>query len=128
MAGEMNFERPLKELKDKIEELRKFAQDKGMDFTDEIKKLEERLARLEEETYGNLNPWQKTQIARHAQRPTTLDYISKLFTDFIELHGDRVFGDDFAIVGGIAKFNGKPVTVIGHQKGKDTKENIKRNF
>jgi acetyl-CoA carboxylase carboxyl transferase subunit alpha len=128
MAGEMNFERPLLELREKINELNKFAQDKGMDFTDEIKKLEERLARMEEETYGNLSAWQKTQIARHAQRPTTLDYIGKLFTDFIELHGDRFFGDDLAIVGGIAKFEGRPVTVIGHQKGKDTKENIKRNF
>lgn len=128
MAGEMNFERPLLELREKINELHKFAQDKGMDFTDEIQKLEDRLARLEEETYGNLTAWQKTQIARHAQRPTTLDYISKIFTDFIELHGDRFFGDDLAIVGGIAKFEGLPVTVIGHQKGKDTKENIKRNF
>lgn len=83
---------------------------------------------LEQEIYGQLTPWQKTQIARHGQRPTTLDYIEHIFTDFIEFHGDRVFGDDPAIVGGIAKLNGKPVTVIGHQKGKDTKDNILRNF
>lgn len=128
MAGEMNFERPLIELKEKINELKKFAQEKGMDFGDEIQKLEDRLARMEEETYTQLTPWQKTQIARHAARPTTLDYIGKLFTDFIELHGDRAFGDDYAMVGGIAKFEGQPVTIVGHQKGKDTKDNIKRNF
>jgi acetyl-CoA carboxylase carboxyl transferase subunit alpha len=128
MAGEMSFERPLLELREKIEELKKFGKDKGLDLTDEVIKLEDRMARMEDEIYGNLTAWQKTQIARHALRPTTLEYISKLFTDFIELHGDRFFGDDLAIVGGIAKFEGRPITVIGHQKGKDTKENIKRNF
>lgn len=128
MAGEMNFERPLKELRDKIQELRKFGEEKGIDFSDEMAKLEERAARLADEIYHNLTAWQKTQIARYLTRPTTTDYIGKLFTDFIQIHGDRVFGDDPAIVGGIGKFEGRPVTVIGHQKGKDTKENIYRNF
>lgn len=128
MAGELQFEKPLVELQTKIKELRKFTEEKGIDFTDEIKKLEEKAQQLQKEIYGNLTPWQRVQIARHPERPTTLDYIKQLFTDFIELHGDRFFGDDPAIVGGIAKLEGQPVTVIGHQKGKDTKDNIARNF
>src|SRR5690606_36660677 len=83
---------------------------------------------LEKEIYGNLTPWQRVQIARHASRPTTLDYIQHIFTDFMELHGDRLYGDDPAIVGGIAKLDGMPVTVIGHERGKDTKDKIARNF
>ncbi len=128
MANEMPFERPLTELRAKIDELRKFGEEKGIDFTDEIARLEERYKKLESDTYGTLTPAQRMQLARHAQRPTTLDYISYIFDDFIELHGDRLFGDDLAIVGGIASLNGIPVTVVGHQKGKDTKDNIARNF
>ncbi|MFK7697318.1 acetyl-CoA carboxylase carboxyltransferase subunit alpha [Paenibacillus sp. HJGM_3] len=126
--AEMPFERPLAELKAKIEELRRFGVEKQIDFSDEIAKLEERLASLEDEMYGNMSASQKLQIARHPMRPKTLDYIQSVFTDFIEFHGDRLFGDDLAIVGGIAKLNGIPVTVIGHQKGVDTKDNIARNF
>ncbi len=127
MAG-LQFERPLIELRNKIKELQKFTDEKGIDFSAEIEKLEEKAASLEQEIYGQLSAWDKLHIARHAQRPTTMDFIQHLCTDFLELHGDRVFGDDSAIVGGIAKFMGEPITVIGHQKGKDTKENIARNF
>ncbi|MED4727543.1 acetyl-CoA carboxylase carboxyltransferase subunit alpha [Aneurinibacillus migulanus] len=128
MAAELPFEKPLLELDAKIEELRKFTQEKHIDFTDEIIKLEARAKSLAQEIYGNLTPWQRVMLARHPERPTTLDLIGELFTDFIELHGDRFYGEDAAIVGGIAKFNGQPVTVVGHQKGRDTKENIARNF
>lgn len=128
MAQELSFEKPLIELRKKIEELKKFTSEEGIDFSSEIIELEKKAEKLEKEIYGHLTPWQKTQLARHPQRPTTLDYIEHIFSDFIELHGDRLFGDDAAIVSGIAKFNGKPVTVIGHQKGKDTKDNIMRNF
>lgn len=124
----MDFERPVIELRKKIAELKKFTEEKDIDLTDEIQKLEDRLEKLENEVYGNLAPWDRVQIARHPNRPTSLDYIGHLFTDFIELHGDRYYGDDEAIVGGIAKYHGMPVTVIGHQRGKDTKENIRRNF
>lgn len=128
MAGELQFEKPLIELQTKIKELRKFTEEKEIDFTDEIEKLEEKAKQLQNEIYGSLTPWQRVQIARHPERPTTLDYIKHIFADFLELHGDRLFGDDAAIVGGIAKLEGQPVTVIGHQKGKDTKDNIARNF
>lgn len=128
MANELSFEKPLIELRNKIIELQKFTEEKEIDFSDEIARLEEKARDLELEIYGNLTPWQRVQIAKHLERPTTLDLINRIFTDFIELHGDRVFGDDPAMVGGIAKLNGTPVTVIGHQKGKDTKDNIRRNF
>ncbi|MGG1660124.1 acetyl-CoA carboxylase carboxyl transferase subunit alpha [Brevibacillus sp. NRS-1366] len=128
MAGELPFEKPLVELQDKIKELRRFTEEKGIDFSDEVKRLEQKAKELAQQIYGNLTPWQRVQLARHPERPTTLDYIQLLFTDFIEVHGDRLFGDDHSIVGGIAKFDGRPVTVIGHQTGKDTKDNIKRNF
>jgi acetyl-CoA carboxylase carboxyl transferase subunit alpha len=128
MAGEMPFERPLVELRKKIDELRTFGSERSIDFSDEIARLEERYAKLEEELYSSITPAQRMQLARHPQRPTTLDYIQHVFTDFIEFHGDRLFGDDLAIVGGIAKLDGVPVTVVGHQKGKDTKDNIARNF
>ncbi|WP_159881594.1 acetyl-CoA carboxylase carboxyltransferase subunit alpha [Paenibacillus puerhi] len=128
MANEMPFELPLADLRSKIEDLRKFSRDKQIDFSEEIARLEQRLAQLEGELYESMSTQQKMQVARHPQRPTTLDYIQHLFTDFMELHGDRLYGDDLAIVGGIARFNGIPVTVIGHQKGKDTKENIARFF
>ncbi|KEF39575.1 acetyl-CoA carboxylase carboxyltransferase subunit alpha [Schinkia azotoformans MEV2011] len=128
MAGEMEFERPVIELRKKIAELKKFTEEKEIDLSDEIVKLETRLEKLENDVYGNLKPWDRVQIARHPNRPSSLDYIGHLFSDFIELHGDRYYGDDEAIVGGIAKYHGIPVTVIGHQRGKDTKENIRRNF
>ena len=100
-----------------------------MDLSSEIEKLESRLDEIRKRyIYDNIKPWDRVQIARHPNRPTTFDYISLLFTDFFECHGDRTFGDDEAIVGGIAKFKGLPITVIGHQRGKDTKENIRRNF
>ncbi|WP_100373742.1 acetyl-CoA carboxylase carboxyl transferase subunit alpha [Bacillus sp. FJAT-45037] len=128
MASDLVFEKPIVELRDKISELKTFTNEKEIDLSDEIEKLEARLMQLEKEIYGNLQPWERVQIARHSERPTTLDYIEHLFTDFLEMHGDRVYGDDAAIVGGIAKYEGRPLTVIGHQRGKDTKENIHRNF
>lgn len=128
MSTELDFEKPIRDLKEKIEELRTFTEEKEIDLSDEIEKLEKRLHALEENIYGNLKPWQRVQIARHGERPTTLDYIEQMFSDFLEMHGDRLYGDDEAIVAGIAKYKGQPVTVIGHQRGKDTKENIRRNF
>ncbi|MFZ4450648.1 acetyl-CoA carboxylase carboxyl transferase subunit alpha [Salibacterium aidingense] len=128
MHSYLPFEKPVIELREKIAELKSFTEEKDIDLSGEIYKLEERLQQLEEDIYGNLQPWQRVQIARHGERPTTLDYIDELFTDFLEMHGDRHYGDDEAIVGGIAKYKGIPVTVIGHQRGKDTKENLRRNF
>ncbi|EOR23847.1 acetyl-CoA carboxylase carboxyl transferase subunit alpha [Cytobacillus oceanisediminis] len=127
MVG-LDFDKPINELKDKIQELKNFSENANVDLSTEIEKLEIRLKKLEKDVYDNMKPWDRVQIARHPNRPTTLDYISHLFTDFIELHGDRGFGDDEAIVGGIAKYKGLPVTIVGHQRGKDTKENIRRNF
>lgn len=124
----LDFERPLLELEAKIEELKRFTKEKGIDFSDEIVLLEKKSRDMKESIYSNLNPWQKVQIARHAARPNTLDYCKALFTDFLELHGDRVYGDDPAVLGGIARYKGIPVTVIGHLKGHDTKENVQRNF
>jgi acetyl-CoA carboxylase carboxyl transferase subunit alpha len=128
MRNELLFEQPLAELRSKIEELRQFGNDKQIDFSEEIRRLEDRYTQLENEIYTNMTAAHKMQIARHPQRPTTLDYIHGAFTNFVEFHGDRVYGDDLAIVGGIAKFQDITVTVIGHQKGKDTKDNIARHF
>ncbi|MEN1968240.1 acetyl-CoA carboxylase carboxyl transferase subunit alpha [Lentibacillus sp. N15] len=128
MKQVLEFEKPIVNLKDKITELKNFTQDSEIDLTEEIKTLEQRLATLEEDIYTNLKPWDRVQMARHQDRPTSLDYIAELFTDFIEFHGDRYYGDDEAIVAGIAYYQEKPVTVIGHQRGKDTKDNIRRNF
>lgn len=128
MGGPLKFELPLIELRRKIDELKSFTADNTMDFSEEITRLEKRYQHLEKEIYDNLTAWQKVQIVRHNERPTTLDYISYIFTNFVELHGDRAYRDDPAIVGGIAKLEGLPVTVIGHQKGRDTKDNIRRNF
>ena len=128
MAGELPYEAPLTEMRKKIEELQQFGLEKGIDFTEEVNRLEERYAKLEEEVYSSITAPQKMHIARHHQRPTSLDLISLIFTDFIELHGDRLFGDDLAVVGGLAKLGGRPVTVIGQQRGKDTKDNIARFF
>jgi acetyl-CoA carboxylase carboxyl transferase subunit alpha len=124
----LDFDKPINDLKVKIKELKDFSENAKVDLSTEIEKLELRLKKLENDIYDNMKPWDRVQIARHPNRPTTLDYISHLFTDFIELHGDRGFGDDEAIVGGIAKYKGLPVTIVGHQRGKDTKENIRRNF
>lgn len=128
MVNEMEFEKPVVELKKKIAELKEFTQNSEVDLSKEIEKLETRLKKLENDIYENMKPWERVQVARHPNRPTTLDYIRCLFTDFMEMHGDRLYGDDDAIVSGLAKFDGVPVTVIGHQRGKDTKENIRRNF
>ncbi|MGN7454702.1 acetyl-CoA carboxylase carboxyltransferase subunit alpha [Paenibacillus pasadenensis] len=128
MAGELPFEKPLGDLRRKIEELKGLSQGKGIDFSDEIARLEARCRQLEEELYSELGAAEKMHLARHHQRPTSLDFIQAIFTDFLELHGDRLFADDLAIVGGLAKLNGMPVTVIGHQRGKDTKDNIARFF
>ncbi|KUP06660.1 acetyl-CoA carboxylase subunit alpha [Bacillus coahuilensis m2-6] len=126
--NELSFEKPIIELRNKIKELREFTESSDVDLHDEIQKLEERLEKVEKEVYENMLPWDRVQIARHPSRPTTQDYIDILFQSFFEVHGDRLFGDDQAIVGGVASFEGTPVTVIGHQRGKDTKENLKRNF
>src|SRR3954453_9134864 len=128
MVGEFQFEKPILELKQKISDLKDFTKSAEVDLSSEIEKLEIRLTKLEKDIYSNITPWDRVQIARHPNRPTTLDYISYLFDGFFECHGDRTFADDEAIVGGIAKFKGLPVTIIGHQRGKDTKENIRRNF
>ncbi|MNO39442.1 Acetyl-coenzyme A carboxylase carboxyl transferase subunit alpha [compost metagenome] len=128
MAGELPFEAPLTKLREKIEELELFGKEKGIDFSEEIARLEERYSQLENEIYSSITPSQKMHLARHHQRPTSLDLISLIFDDFVELHGDRVFGDDLAVVGGLAKLNGLPVTVLGQQRGKDTKDNIARFF
>jgi len=124
----LEFEKPIHELKTKIDELKVYTNQHDVDFSEEIRRLEERLKTLENEIYGNMGVWDRVQVARHPERPTTMDYINRLFTDFFECHGDRLFGDDAAIIGGIASYHGLPVTVIGHQRGKDTKENIRRNF
>ncbi|MDP4097886.1 acetyl-CoA carboxylase carboxyltransferase subunit alpha [Paenibacillus sp. P96] len=128
MAGELPYEKPLVEMRQKIEELQQFGQEKGIDFTEEIGRLEERYRKMEDEIYSSITAAQKMHLARHQQRPTSLDLIELVFTDFIELHGDRLFGDDLAVVGGLARLNGTPVTVIGQQRGKDTKDNIARFF
>jgi acetyl-CoA carboxylase carboxyl transferase subunit alpha len=126
MPDELEFERPLLELENRIAELR--ASDDPQAARDEIGRLDERLKRLQHKVYGGLTPWQRAQLARHPKRPHTLDLFRLLLDDFVELHGDRVFGDDKAIVGGLARFEGEPVVAIGHQKGRDTRENIARNF
>ncbi|WP_026974935.1 acetyl-CoA carboxylase carboxyltransferase subunit alpha [Alicyclobacillus contaminans] len=128
MANELDFERPIVELKQKIDELRRFMASSGLDLSGELQKLEDRLAELTESVYSQLTPWQQVQLARQPGRPTTLDFIRGICTEFVELHGDRNFRDDPAIIGGIGLIGDKPVTIIGHQKGKDTKDNIYRNF
>lgn len=124
----LEFEKPIINLKEKIAELKAFTMDSDIDLTVEISTLEKRLHQLEDDIYGNLKPWDRVQMARYQERPSTLDYIDVLFTNFIEMHGDRLFGDDAAIVAGVAFYQDEPVTIIGHQRGKGTKENIRRNF
>jgi len=128
MVKVLPFEEPIIQLKTKIEELKEYTANADVDMSVEIVNLETRLKKLEQEIYENMEPWDRVQVARHPSRPTTRDYIQLLCTEFIELHGDRLYGDDAAIIGGIALFEGKPITIIGHQRGIDTKENIKRNF
>ncbi|MBX6394283.1 MAG: acetyl-CoA carboxylase carboxyltransferase subunit alpha [Alicyclobacillaceae bacterium] len=128
MAGELPFEKPLLELERRIEELKRFMETEKIDLRDEVARLEERAKHLAEEIYSNLTPYQKVQIARHPERPTTLDYIHGCLDVFLELHGDRAYGDDQAVVGGIGLLEGRAVTVVGHQRGRDTKENLMRNF
>jgi len=122
----LEFEKPIIELEQKIEEMRKLTDQ--LDIEDEIKKLESRVSDLRSNVYSNLTRWQRVQLARHPERPYTLDYISLMTSDFIELNGDRYFGNDHAVVGGFARLDGKTVMLIGHQKGRDTKSNIYRNF
>jgi len=125
----LDFESPIAELEDKIEQLRNVNDDTAaIDIADEIKQLSMKSDTLIKDIYAKLTPWQISKVSRHPQRPYTLDYVANLFTDFEELHGDRNFADDKAIVGGLARFNGQSVMVIGHQKGRDTKEKIIRNF
>jgi len=125
----LEFEKPLAELEQRISELRHMnIGETGVDLSDDILRLEKKLNRMRADLYSNVTRWQRTQIARHPLRPYTLDYIEILMQDFVELHGDRCFGDDPSIVGGTAWFNGKPIMVIGHQKGRNTKEKLMRNF
>ncbi len=124
----LDFEQPIAELEAKIESLRTSHDEDNLDISKELEALEKKNKKLSEDIYGNLTAWQISQLARHSQRPYTLDYIQALFTDFEELHGDRAFSDDPAIVGGLARFEGQPVMVIGHQKGRDIKERQYRNF
>jgi acetyl-CoA carboxylase carboxyl transferase subunit alpha len=124
----LEFEQPIAELEAKIEELRYVGSDAEINISDEISKLQEKSKALTESIFANLTSWQISQLARHPQRPYTLDYVQRVFTDFEELHGDRVFADDPAIVGGLARLDGKPVMIIGQQKGRDTNEKVRRNF
>jgi acetyl-CoA carboxylase carboxyl transferase subunit alpha len=124
----LDFEQPVSDLENKIEQLRYVQDDSALDISDEIGRLQKKSQSLTKDIYAKLTPWQISQVSRHPQRPYTLDYVEHLFTDFEELHGDRVYADDAAIVGGLARFNGQSVMVIGHQKGRDTKDRQYRNF
>ncbi|MBI4292691.1 MAG: acetyl-CoA carboxylase carboxyltransferase subunit alpha [Betaproteobacteria bacterium] len=124
----LEFEQPIAELEAKIEELRYVQDDSAVDLSEQIQRLQKRAQALTKDIYAKLTPWQVAQVARHPQRPYTLDYIGRIFTDFEELHGDRAYADDQSVVGGLARLNGQSVMLIGHQKGRDTKEKIQRNF
>ena len=124
----LDFEKPLLELERQIDDLKRVGTERGIDIEDELRQLEGKLGQLQQQIYRGLTPMQRVMIARHPRRPYTLDYLSTIFTDFIELHGDRLFRDDPAIVGGWARLAGQTVMVVGHQKGRDTKDNIRRNF
>jgi acetyl-CoA carboxylase carboxyl transferase subunit alpha len=124
----LDFEQPIAELESKIEELRYVQNESAVDISEEIDQLSKKSLQLTKDVYSDLNPWQITKIARHPERPYTMDYIGEIFTDFVEMHGDRHFADDLSIVGGLARFNGTPCMVLGHQKGRDTKERAMRNF
>lgn len=127
-AFALEFEKPIAELERQIEELRRLATQRSLDVRREIAPLEEKLAEMRQEIYRGLTPFQRVQVARHPRRPYALDYINTVLSDFVELHGDRLYRDDPAIVGGTARFDDQPIVVIGQQKGRDTKENLKRNF
>jgi len=124
----LDFERPVIELERKIKDMKDFAKDKNVEIAQEVEALEKTLKKLQKDVYSNLSPWQRVQLARHPQRPHSLDYINLMTTDFVELHGDRAFADDKAVVGGFAKLDGEPVVIIGQEKGKDTKQKLFRNF
>ena len=124
----LEFEQPIADLEAKINELRLMGNDSNLNLADEIERLQSKSAQLTRSIFSRLNAWQVSQMARHPQRPYTLDYISHLMTDFVELHGDRAFADDAALVGGLARIEGRPLMVIGHQKGRDTRERSRRNF
>jgi acetyl-CoA carboxylase carboxyl transferase subunit alpha len=124
----LDFERPVVELERKIEELRTLATEENLGMKEEIERLERKAQKLRKEVYENLSRWQRVQLARHLKRPYTLDYISMICDDFLELHGDRCYRDDVAVVGGLAEIEGRSIVMIGHQKGRDTKEKIRRNF
>jgi acetyl-CoA carboxylase carboxyl transferase subunit alpha len=124
----LGFEQSIAELESKIEELRFVQDESAVDISEEIDRLSKKSQQLTKDIYAKLTPWQVSQIARHPQRPYTMDYVNEIFTDFHELHGDRTYADDLSIVGGLARFNGQPCMVIGHQKGRDTKERALRNF
>ena len=124
----LEFEKPIADFYSKIEELRKVQNESNIDISDEITKLQDRVTELTKEIYSKLTPWEISQVARHINRPRTLDYINNIFSNFVELHGDRHFAEDKAIIGGLAKFGTQSVIVIGQQKGRDTKENLERNF
>jgi acetyl-CoA carboxylase carboxyl transferase subunit alpha len=124
----LEFEQPIAELEAKIEELKFLGSDASINIAEEVKRLQSKSRALTSSIFANLSPWQITQLARHPQRPYTLDYVSLIFTDWQELHGDRMYSDDLAIVGGLARLEGQPVMLIGHQKGRDTKERVRRNY
>jgi len=130
MRHYLDFEKPIVELQRKLEELRQQSESQGLDINlkDEIARIEQKIADTRREVFSNLTAWQRVQLARHPKRPFTLDYLNRTFTDFVELHGDRLYSDDRAVVGGFARLEGERVVVIGTQKGRDTKENILRNF
>jgi acetyl-CoA carboxylase carboxyl transferase subunit alpha len=124
----LDFEQPIAELEAKIDELRHVTNDAGVNLQEELKRLQSKSDQLTRSIFAKLSPWQITQLARHPQRPYTLDYLQHAFTEFEELHGDRMFADDQALIGGLARLGGRPVVVIGHQKGRDTKERVRRNY
>ena len=124
----LEFEQPIAELQAKISELRYVTDDSDINISEEISTLEKKADSLTSNIFSNLTPWQISQLSRHPSRPYTLDYIDRMFTDFEFLHGDRAYSNDYPIIGGIGRLDGKPTMVIGHQKGRDTKEKIKRNF
>src|SRR4030042_3101058 len=124
----LEFEKPIEELETKIEELKRLSDGKDINISGEIKKLEKKVKDLRSDIFSSLTPWQKTLTARHPDRPYTLDYINMMTSDFVELHGDRRYSDDKAVIGGLARMKGMPVVIIGHQKGRGTKERIRRNF
>ena len=124
----LEFEQPIAELEARIDELRYVQSESAVDISEEIDRLSQKSQQLTKDIYARLTPWQVTQIARHPSRPYTMDYVNEVFTDFEELHGDRAFADDLSIVGGLARLNGQPCMVLGHQKGRDTKERAARNF